>query len=128
LSFSLTINPQPPHKALFLSGSILLHQRSPEDLRQILAWNKVRDRFWDKTMWNWTSRKRWSSLLIVNIQMLWLAKLFAVGCENDARALCFAGVLEGNEDEICRAADLGDAFAQAWVAGEFALERIFDAR
>jgi hypothetical protein len=60
---------------------------------------------------------------------VWLTKLFAgrditsrkqarrvfVGCESDPRALCFAGVLEGNEDEIRRAADLGDALAQAFM-------------
>jgi hypothetical protein len=32
-------------------------------------------------------------------------------CENDPRALCFAGVLKESEDEIRRAAELGDAFA-----------------
>jgi TPR repeat protein len=40
-----------------------------------------------------------------------------LGCENvDPRALCFAGLLGENEDEIRRAADLGDAFAQAEMA------------
>jgi TPR repeat protein len=37
-------------------------------------------------------------------------------CENDPRALCFAGVLVDDLVEIRRAADLGDAFAQAWMA------------
>jgi hypothetical protein len=39
-----------------------------------------------------------------------------LGCENDARALCFAAVLGGTFDENLGAADLGDAFAQAWMA------------
>jgi TPR repeat protein len=61
---------------------------------------------------------------------VWLTKLFGgrdvdspekarevlLGCENDSRALCFAGWLGWDEDEIRRAADLGDAFAQAWMA------------
>jgi hypothetical protein len=66
---------------------------------------------------------------------VWLTKLFAapvvvteeearrvfLGCENDPRALGFAGFLSGlhrasSVDEMRRAAELGDAFAQAWVA------------
>jgi TPR repeat protein len=44
-----------------------------------------------------------------------------LGCENDPRALCFAGVLDGSllgrpNDNIRRGADLGDAFAQAEMA------------
>jgi hypothetical protein len=39
-----------------------------------------------------------------------------LGCENDARALCFADGLDNIEDEIHRAADRGDAYAQALMA------------
>jgi TPR repeat protein len=38
--------------------------------------------------------------------------------ENDTNALCFAGVLERSDIEIRRAADLGDAFAQAKMPGQ----------
>jgi hypothetical protein len=61
---------------------------------------------------------------------VWLAELFGgrdvasaeearevfLGCEKDPRALCFAGWLD-DIDEIRQAAVLGDAFAQAWMAG-----------
>jgi hypothetical protein len=60
---------------------------------------------------------------------VWLTKLFSgrnvasreearqvfLGCENDARALCFAGFLR-DFDDVRRAANLGDALAQAWMA------------
>jgi hypothetical protein len=63
---------------------------------------------------------------------VWLTKLFGerdvssrdqarqvfLCFENDPRAICFAGVLGGDNDEIRRAAGLGDAFAQAEVIGE----------
>jgi hypothetical protein len=63
---------------------------------------------------------------------VWLTKLFDgrdfvsraearqvfLGCENDPRALCFAGFIIRDDDEIHRAADLGDAFAQAVIAKE----------
>jgi hypothetical protein len=42
-----------------------------------------------------------------------------LGCKNDSRALCLAARVGGvisNVDEIRRAADLGDAFAQARMA------------
>jgi hypothetical protein len=61
---------------------------------------------------------------------VWLANLFGgrdVGsceearqvflcCKNDAKALCFAALLGGPDDEIGRAADFGDAFAQSEMA------------
>jgi hypothetical protein len=63
---------------------------------------------------------------------VWLTKLFDgrdiasgeeargvfLGCKNDPRAVCFAGLLGGPIDEVDRGADLGDAFAQAWMAGQ----------
>jgi hypothetical protein len=72
---------------------------------------------------------------------IWLTKLFAgrnmasreearvfLSCENDPRALCFAGVLGGRADEVRRAAELGDAFAQASMAERTGLARdeVFD--
>jgi hypothetical protein len=70
---------------------------------------------------------------------VWLTKHFAgrdvdfceearqvfLACENDTRALCFAGVLGGTFDEVLRAADLGNAFAQAWMAGRTVDEEFF---
>jgi hypothetical protein len=47
-----------------------------------------------------------------------------LGCENDPRALCFAGFLGDVLEEILRAAELGDAFAQAWVT----VKKVFGGR
>jgi hypothetical protein len=105
----------------------LLHrQRSPEDLQQLRAWYKIRDSLLVKQ-----DIKKALELACVcqHPNALWLAKLFAghevdsteearevfLGCEM-IRALCFAGLLGGRRDEIRRAADLGDAFAQARMA------------
>jgi hypothetical protein len=76
--------------------------------------------FLAKTRPNRTSRKN----------AVWLTKLFGgrnvasreearhvlLGCENDWRPLCFAGVLVRDFREVLRAAALGDAFAQAEMA------------
>jgi hypothetical protein len=90
---------------------------------------------------NRTSRKRSSLLASVceHPSAVWLKKLFGgrdvasseeagrvfLGCENDPRALCFAGWLGGSLDQIRRAADLGDAFAQACMAWETEAEECF---
>jgi hypothetical protein len=44
------------------------------------------------------------------------ARQVLLGCENDPRALCFASVLVNDFAETRRAADFGDASAQAWMA------------
>jgi hypothetical protein len=44
------------------------------------------------------------------------AKQVFLGCEKDPRALCFAALLGGLFYKVYRASDLGDAFAQAWMA------------
>jgi hypothetical protein len=77
---------------------------------------------------------------------IWLTKLFVghdvsswehvtqvfLGCGNvDARALCFAGLFGGADGQISRAAELGDAFAQAEMAGKAVGENdvsLFDGR
>jgi hypothetical protein len=101
-----------------MSGSVLLHrQRSREDLQQLLAWYKIHE-----------------AVELVSVcehpNAVWLTKLFDgrdidsceearqvfLGCGNDPRALSFAGCLGGRVDEVCRAAELGDAFAQACTA------------
>jgi TPR repeat protein len=67
----------------------------------------------------------------VHPNAVWLTKLFAGrvvftdedarqvirGCENDPRALCFADLFGSRFSAVRRAADLGDAFAQARMAG-----------
>jgi hypothetical protein len=71
---------------------------------------------------------------------VWLAKLFGgrdigsreearevfLGCENDSRALCFAGLLEGHVDEVCRAAELGDALHKRRWRGALVVKSVFD--
>jgi hypothetical protein len=118
-----------------MSGPVLLHrQRSPEDLQQLLAWYKVRDMLVGQWQSNPSSSRREHIKNVVEVasvcehpSAVWLTKLFAgrddvsrkearqvfLACENDSRALCLAGLLGRDVDEISRAADLGDAFAQA---------------
>jgi hypothetical protein len=82
-------------------------------------------------MSNRTSGKRSSMLLLVSTEIaVWMTKLFDrcdvasceearrvfLGREKDLRALCFAAVLGGTYNEKRRAAELGDAFAQARMA------------
>jgi TPR repeat protein len=124
-----------------MSGSVLLHrQRSPEDLQQLLAWYKIRDTLFGE---NNVERDIKEALGLASVceypNAVWLTKLFDgrdvssteearqvfLGCENDSRALCFAGILGWHEDEIRRAAELRDAFAQAWMAWETVGEESF---
>jgi hypothetical protein len=119
-----------------MSGSVLLHrQLSPEDVQQLRAWYKVRD-----TLLRQTVKK---ALKLASVcehpNAVWLTKLFGdrdvgsreearqvfLDSENDPRALCLAGVLGGRADEIRQAADLGDAFAQARMAGQTVGEERF---
>jgi hypothetical protein len=104
-------------------------QRSPEELQQLLDWQKVRGMFFDVFV------KVKSALELAagcnHPDAAWLTKLFAgrkiktrkeatqvlLRCENDPRALCFAALLADSADELRRAADLGDAYAQARMAG-----------
>jgi hypothetical protein len=121
-----------------MSGSVLLHrQLSPEDLQQLLAWYTIRDTLFGE---NRTGRDIKKALELASVcehpNAVWLTKLFArrdiafceearqvfLGCENDPRALCFAGWFGGPSEEVRRAADLGDAFAQAWMVRQTADE------
>jgi hypothetical protein len=123
-----------------MSGSVLLHrQRSPEDVQQLLAWYKIRDTLFGA---NYVKQDIKKALELASVgkhpNAVWLTKLFGgrdidsregarqvfQGCKNDSRALCFAGFL-GNFDESRRAAVLGDAFAQAWMAEETHGEECF---
>jgi TPR repeat protein len=114
-------------------AAISLHrQRSAQDLQQLLAWYKVRDTLFGH---NGVLQNVTKALQLASVSQhpdaVWLTKLFAtrsVGTkeearevflqcdENDAKALCFAGVLGDADDELRHAADLGDALAQAKVA------------
>jgi TPR repeat protein len=119
-----------------MSGTALLHrQLSPEDLQQLLAWYRIRHMLFRE---NGDEQDIKTALEFASLcehpNAVWLTKLFLgcgcdvgsreearqvfLGCESDPRALCFAGLLGGLNDEIRRAADLGDAFAQALVAEE----------
>jgi hypothetical protein len=104
-------------------------ERSLEDLRQLLAWYKSRDTFFGQNAVPMDFKKaimlaavckhaeaKWFTNLLDRSSSWVEAKEVFLGCETDPRALCFAGVLQGNEDEIRRSADLGDAFAQAEMA------------
>jgi hypothetical protein len=115
-----------------MNGSVSLHLHlSLQGLQQLLAWYNVRD-----TLFGHNSSKRdiKKALELASVcehpNAVWLTKLFAgsdvasreearqvfLGSENDTRAFCFAGFLVRDFDQIRRAADLGDAFAQAWMA------------
>jgi hypothetical protein len=117
-----------------MSGSVLVRrQRSPEDLQQLLAWYKIRDMLLGQ---NCVKQDLKKAIELASVcehpNAVWVTKLFAgldvasgakarqvfLGCENDRRALCFAGLLERDEDNIRRAAELGDSFAQACMAEE----------
>jgi hypothetical protein len=117
-----------------MSDSVLLHrQRSPEDLQQLLAWYKIRDTLLGQ---NCVEQDINKALELASVckhpYAVWITNLFTacdvnsteearqvfLGFESDPRALCFACLLVSvDDDEIRRAADLGDALAEAWMAG-----------
>jgi hypothetical protein len=109
-------------------------QRSREDLQQLLAWYKIRDTLLGQNEVKQALKKALElAALCEHPNAVWLTKLFAgrdvntpdeasqvfLGCERDPRSLCFAALLVGSYDEIHRAADLGDAYAQAVMAARF---------
>jgi hypothetical protein len=103
---------------------------SSEEMGQLVAWYKVRDTLLGRNCVEQDIRK---ALELASVcehpNARWLTKLFGgldtdtpeearqvfLGCENDPRAVCFVGVLVGDFGEIRRAAEVGDAFAQAWM-------------
>jgi hypothetical protein len=112
-------------------AAVLLHrQLSPEDLQQLLVWYKIRDTLFGVNGCEKATKK---ALELASVcehpSAVWLTKLFAgrdvasgedarqvfLAFENDPRALCFAAFLVDDFDEVGRAAELGDAFAQAWM-------------
>jgi hypothetical protein len=117
---------------LIMSGSVVLHrQLSPQDLQQLRAWCKIRDiLFGDNNFHPDIKNALELASVCEHPNAIWLTKLLGgrdivtkqearrvfLGSENDPRALCFAGVLVSDFEEISRAADLGYAFAQARMA------------
>jgi hypothetical protein len=117
-----------------MSKAAVVHrQRSPEDLQQVLAWYKIRDTLLGR---NSVQRDVEKALELASVcehpNGIWLTQLFAgrsvkfweeardvfLGCcENDPRAICFSGLIGGSIHELCQAADLGDALAQARMSG-----------
>jgi hypothetical protein len=113
------------------AAGLVHRQRSPEDVQQLLAWYKIRDTLFGANNVKQDIKK---ALELASVcehpNAVWLTKLFAgrevasreearqvfLCRENDPRALCFAGVLVIDFDKLRRAADLGDAFAQAEIA------------
>jgi hypothetical protein len=124
-----------------IRGAIALHyERSPEEIQQVLAWYKVRDTLFGE---NYVVQDMKKALELACVcehpDALWLTKLFAgrdvpsreeakqvfLGDENDPRARCFGGVLDAGPSEsanvrslgkqrVFEAAEMGNAFAQAW--------------
>jgi hypothetical protein len=115
-----------------MSSSVLLHhQRSPEDLQQHLAWYKIRDTIVGQNCVKQDIKKAFELAAVCkHPNAVWLTNLFGgrdtasreearqvfLSCENDPRALSLAGALVRDFGEIRRAAELGDAFAQAVMA------------
>jgi TPR repeat protein len=106
-------------------------QRSREDFQQSLAWYMIRDLFFGQHYVEQNLKKALGLAAVCgHPNAVWLTKLFAgrdvgspeearhvfLGCEGDPRAVCFAALLAGSNDGIRRAADLGDALAQARIA------------
>jgi hypothetical protein len=106
---------------------------SPEQMEQLLAWYKIRDTLCGENCVKQDVRKaRELAAACQHSDAVWLTKLFdscnvntkgeaqqvLLECESDKRAVCFAAVMAWDEDEIRRAADLGDAYAQAMMERE----------
>ncbi len=106
-------------------------QRSPEDLQQPLAWYDIRGTLLQANYDDQAVKKALELAAVCeHPDAVWLTKLFAgrdvntggearqvfLEVKNDPRALCFAGVLAECWGEIKRAANLGEAYAQACMA------------
>jgi hypothetical protein len=120
----------------------IVDQRSPDDLSQLRAWYKIRDRLFGTQDVEQNVKKAIElAACCEHPEAVWLTKMFVgrdvstkeearnvfLAFENDKR---FAGLLAGSVDleaDIRRAAVLGDAYAQhAWpgyVRGTASLRR-----
>jgi hypothetical protein len=105
-------------------------QRSPEDDQQLRAWYKVRDTLFGENYIDQDKKALELASVCEHPNAVWLTKIFAgrelaspseasqvfLDSENDPRALSFGGFLGGGCDVKRRAAELGDALAQAVMA------------
>jgi hypothetical protein len=110
---------------------------SSNDLQLLLGWYRVRDTLLGENCVNQNVKKALELAVTCNHpNAVWLTNLFAgrdvktpqearqvfLHCEEDPRALCFAGLLVSTFHDLRRSAELGDAYAQARMA-----ERTIDA-
>jgi hypothetical protein len=113
--------------------------RGAEDL---VRWCEVRDELLAMGKRRTSSVKKVFELVTAcnHPDAVWMTELFAgrdvntskeviqvfLQCDNDARALCFAGLLEGDVELLTKAAEMGYAFAQAKVARINAFRSMFE--
>jgi TPR repeat protein len=114
---------------------------SQEGFEQLLAWYMIRDTLLGHNEVEQDVRKAVALAAVCKHPNAgWLTKLFAGrevntkfeagevfrGCENDPRADCFAAfLLWESDDDVQHAADLGDSYAQAWMAAHSNGEEVF---
>jgi hypothetical protein len=111
----------------------LYHQRFLENIEQLFAWYKIRDLCFGHNNVEINFEKALElAAVCLHPNAVWLTKLFDGRsastlelatlvfreCENDARALCFAGMIGWDDSELRLAAELGDAFAQAMMSAQ----------
>ncbi len=116
-----------------MSAYVSHRQLSPEDFQQLLAWYKIRDTLFGENEVKQDVKKALE--LAANCEYpdaVWLTKLFAGrdtctwndarqvfrSIEGDPKAHGFAALLVWDFSEILRVAELGDAYAQARLAGQ----------
>jgi TPR repeat protein len=112
--------------------------RSPE----LIAWYEIRDTLLGENHFKQDIKKALQRAAVCqHPDAVWLTNLFSgcdvktpeearqvfLGCEDDARAICFAGLIGHQADKVLlrRAAKKDCAYAQAWMAGKTAGEEIF---
>jgi hypothetical protein len=126
-----------------MSGScVCLNDSSEEEeLVQLVAWYHIRDILLGENGGEQDVKKALElASVCVHPNAVWLTQLFAgrgatshedakqifLGCDNDVRAGCLAGVLSWDAHQIRRAAALGDAFAQAKMTYFGGIEHLFE--
>jgi TPR repeat protein len=119
------------HFALMRAALSHYRQRSHSDLQQLLAWYKIRDTLvGDNFVRQEVKRALELAAVCEHPDAVWLTKLFAGrnvnteeemmrvfrDCDGDPRAVGFAAFISIDNAQQRRAADLGDAYAQAVMA------------
>jgi hypothetical protein len=115
-------------------------QRSPEVFQQLRAWYKIRDTLFGENEIKQDVKKALNlAAFCAHPDAVWLIKLFAGrdvstwsearqvfrSCESDPRGRYFAAVLVWDFVKIFEVAELGDAYAQARMAGQTKDEKRF---